>query len=80
MEAKTKHLGVSFFVGFMVAAISITALQPARAEVDAVSAVKDANKESYDVLHDVGECLRHSVGKIDYVKAQLHENNTRLSF
>jgi len=80
METKYKHIGISFFAGFMVAAFSLIALHPARAEVDAVSAVKDANKESYDVLHDVGECLRQSVGKIDYVKAQLHENNVKLSF
>jgi len=72
-------VGLGIVLGVFISFLALN-FSPARAERDVIGEVKHSNKEAFDVLHSVGECLRESIGKVDYVKAELHENNMKLDF
>lgn len=73
-------IGISFMSGLIVSAIFFVGFNTAKADTDVLSQVRKSQSDIHNVAHDVGECLRHSIGKIDYIKAQVSGNGRKLDF
>lgn len=52
----------------------------ATAESDALTQVRRSQSDIHNAAHKVTECLRDSVGIIEYIQAQAHENAVKMDF